>query len=275
MATITKQALEEAVRSSTTISDVARKLGKQPKGGNISALVSKCKLLGVDTQHLRGQSWAKGKSKLTADQLNTNVFVYGGKGPHKQILIRERGHKCECCDNEEWLGKQITLELDHIDGDRDNNVRDNLQLLCPNCHSYTPTWRGRNVKKGCRVSNADLKKALKETDNIKQALTVAGLAPKGANYKRAEQLLDCMYAAKQQIVEQPVAAVNEIDLSPFTREELSGLLWTYPTTTIAKMYNMTDNGVAYWARKWKLTKPSRGYWQKQTACGEIGRTQQA
>lgn len=263
------------MRDSTTFSEVARKLGKQPKGGNISALANKCRDFEIDTQHLKGQSWAKGISKLSPEHLDENVFVYGGTGSHKQILIRERGHVCERCKNEEWLGERITLELDHIDGDRQNNVRENLQLLCPNCHSYTPTWRGRNVKQGMRVSDAVLKKALIENRNIRQALVETGMAPKGGNYKRAEQLLNHIYDDEQQLDELNNQSVEEVvDLSPFTRGELEKLLWVYPTTVIAKMYNMSDNGVARWARKWSLSKPPRGYWQKRAACGEIGRTQQ-
>lgn len=275
MSMVTKQLLEDTVRNSTTFSEVARKLGKQPKGGNISALVNKCRDFEIDTRHLKGQSWAKGTSKLSTEYLDTKVFVYGGTGTHKQILIRERGHVCERCKNEEWLGERITLELDHIDGDRQNNVRENLQLLCPNCHSYTPTWRGRNVKKGTRVSDTTLKNALVETENIRQALAMVGMAPKGGNYKRADRLLDHIYADDQQQHDESLELSNEVvDLSPFTRDELEKLLWVYPTTIIAKMYNMSDNGVARWARKWNLSKPPRGYWQKQAACGEIGRTQQ-
>ena len=79
------------------------------------------------------QVWNKGK--YTAE------FSYNGFGTHKKVLIEERGHKCESCNLTEWLRKAITLELEHIDGDRKNNIKENLKLLCPNCHSYTPTWR--------------------------------------------------------------------------------------------------------------------------------------
>ena len=44
------------------------------------------------------------------------------------------------------MGEPIPLELDHIDGDRENNSRENCRLLCANCHSQTPTFRGRNAK---------------------------------------------------------------------------------------------------------------------------------
>lgn len=42
----------------------------------------------------------------------------------------------------------IPLEIDHIDGDYTNNSEDNLQLLCPNCHSLTSTYKGANKGQG-------------------------------------------------------------------------------------------------------------------------------
>jgi hypothetical protein len=51
---------------------------------------------------------------------------------------------CSECGLREWRGKRLTLEVDHKDGNPRNNVPENLRLLCPNCHSITETWRGRN-----------------------------------------------------------------------------------------------------------------------------------
>lgn len=53
----------------------------------------------------------------------------------------------ECGNDGEWNRKPITLELDHINGDRYDNRLENLRVLCPNCHSQTPTYKGRNTKK--------------------------------------------------------------------------------------------------------------------------------
>ena len=59
-------------------------------------------------------------------------------------LARERGYACECCGISEWNGKEIVLECDHKDGVRTNNKPSNLRLVCPNCHSQTDTFKGRN-----------------------------------------------------------------------------------------------------------------------------------
>lgn len=54
--------------------------------------------------------------------------------------------RCENCKNTEWLNNVIPLELHHKDGDKSNNELDNLELLCPNCHALTNTYRGKNMR---------------------------------------------------------------------------------------------------------------------------------
>jgi len=79
--------------------------------------------------------------------------ILGGKHPQYQTLklkerlitenIKER--KCEICNIKYWNGKQLTMELDHIDGDRTNHLLENLRIICPNCHSVSPHYRGANM----------------------------------------------------------------------------------------------------------------------------------
>lgn len=54
---------------------------------------------------------------------------------------------CSCGIGEIWNDKPLRLQIDHIDGDRTNNKKENLQWLCPNCHTQTDTWGVKNVSK--------------------------------------------------------------------------------------------------------------------------------
>lgn len=73
----------------------------------------------------------------------------------KTNLVSQRGHKCEICQNISWLNQPIPLQLHHIDGNSQNNDNTNLQLLCANCHSLTPNYCGRNIKKNTNVRYDD------------------------------------------------------------------------------------------------------------------------
>jgi 5-methylcytosine-specific restriction endonuclease McrA len=71
-------------------------------------------------------------------------ITYRHKRAIKTYLIYTRGHKCEECRNTTWLNKQIPLELHHKDGDITNIELSNLQLVCPNCHTLTDTYKSKN-----------------------------------------------------------------------------------------------------------------------------------
>jgi 5-methylcytosine-specific restriction endonuclease McrA len=54
---------------------------------------------------------------------------------------------CSDCGLTEWRGRPISMHIDHVNGVRDDHRLENLRMLCPNCHSQTPTYAGRNVKR--------------------------------------------------------------------------------------------------------------------------------
>jgi hypothetical protein len=68
-------------------------------------------------------------------------------GTRRVFMIRKYGIRCWICKLETWNDQQIPIELDHIDGNSDNNFESNLRLLCPNCHAQQPTHAGKNTKK--------------------------------------------------------------------------------------------------------------------------------
>ena len=115
------------------------RLGLKKSGGNYANMKRKLQLLEIDCSHWTGQAWNKGERLKDWSQ-----YTRGNRlKPH---LIAERGNQCEQCLRKQWMGKEIMLEVHHLDSDRTNNKKNNLQLLCPNCHAYTEYWRGRKNK---------------------------------------------------------------------------------------------------------------------------------
>ena len=105
----------------------------------------------------------------------------------KWLMKEGRGTTCEICGITEYLGKPLRMQLHHIDGDSKNNSRENLQFLCPNCHSQTPGWSSK--RKDTKVSDELLLKTLKESSSVEEALTKLSLVSSAGNYFRVQKLL--------------------------------------------------------------------------------------
>jgi hypothetical protein len=85
------------------------------------------------------------------------MFRPGVTRSHLRLRLLADGVKearCERCGLTEWLGEPAPLQLHHVNGDGRDNRPENLQILCPNCHSLTDTWGGRNRGRGTGVRAA-------------------------------------------------------------------------------------------------------------------------
>lgn len=71
---------------------------------------------------------------------------YGVSRYIRRYLLEKYNNSCQCCgwNKENPFTHNIPLEIHHIDGNYKNNSEDNLQLLCPNCHSLTETYKAAN-----------------------------------------------------------------------------------------------------------------------------------
>lgn len=148
-----KEDFIKAVASSTSIRQVLISLKVSPHGGNYQTANNYIKKLSLDTSHFLGKGWNKGNSpniylnRTTQDYLDNKYPIQSNK--LRLRLLREGyfEHKCYKCNNTEWNDQPIPLELEHIDGNNQNNELSNLTILCPNCHAQTLTYRGRNISK--------------------------------------------------------------------------------------------------------------------------------
>jgi len=78
----------------------------------------------------------------------------------RKYLIALYGHQCQKCALHQWLGQLIPLEVEHKDGNSENNQLNNVCLICPNCHSQTPTYKGKNRGNGRFLRRQRYKKGL-------------------------------------------------------------------------------------------------------------------
>lgn len=142
--------LRNAIKESTSLAQTLKKLNVSPCGGNYQVLKRAISFYDLDTSHFTGQLWNKGKKigarKPLKKYLNNEINITSYK--LKKRLIEEKvfDRKCSNCKRKKWLNQLIPLELDHINGNSQDNSLSNLRLLCPNCHALTPTYRGKNIK---------------------------------------------------------------------------------------------------------------------------------
>jgi hypothetical protein len=160
----TKEFLTKIVNECGSFRQVLKKIGLKEAGGNYANIKARIKNFDIDTSHFHGQVWNKGKQwskqKDISQKLVENSTYSSGlpissyKLKNQLLKLNYKNHICENCDNHEWLGNKIPLELHHVNGNKFDNRIENLKLLCPNCHALTDNYRAKNMS------------ALKETSKV-------------------------------------------------------------------------------------------------------------
>src|SRR5436305_406641 len=144
----TKEILEDAVRASRCVRDVLRYLRLKPAGGTHTHIVRRIKAFAIDTSHFLGQAANQGPFHNCGRRSTWQEILVLRQSGNRQKTHRlrralmeiGREYRCEaegCSLAGEWLGKTLVLHLNHKNGNWLDDRADNLQFLCPNCHSQT------------------------------------------------------------------------------------------------------------------------------------------
>jgi hypothetical protein len=147
------ESLSAAVARNYSIAGVLSELGCTVSGSNyrwVHRLVEKYSL---DTAHWLGEAHLRGKHHSWTPSIPLEEILVERSTYTDRMLLKRRlvaagllAYVCAVCGISDWLGRTLVLQLDHCNGVGDDNRIHNLRLLCPNCHSQTSTYCGRNAR---------------------------------------------------------------------------------------------------------------------------------
>lgn len=234
----TKEVLREAVRHSTSVAGVLRYLGIHSKSGSVWSYVKRyIEEYHLDTSHFTGRGYYIGQ--YSAFRLTPNEIFRVIDKPYREAAARLRRALIEvgvpyvcskCGQGDVWQGSSITLEVDHIDGDWRNCLRENLRFMCPNCHSQEPTSKNRRKLIVVVCPDCGIERKL---------------------YKAPSDRRCRSCAAKKCNPEKKVWPSNT---------ELERLVWAKPVSSLAIEIGVSGSAIKKRCKQLGIETPPRGFW---------------
>ena len=145
---VSNDEFQNIVQQANSYSDCLRALGLGTNGGSSTdTLKRRIAELDCDISHFgKKEKTQSPQAKYSLDEILIENSTYANISRLKERLVREGKleYKCQNCGIKEWQSKPLSLHLDHINGKNNDHRIENLRFLCPNCHSQTDTYAGRN-----------------------------------------------------------------------------------------------------------------------------------
>jgi hypothetical protein len=243
--TMPRKELENLINESSTLSSVLIKMGYVNIEGNHRTLKNRIEKENIDISSLieRGKlekiERVKGLHRLARKE-DSEIFKKDSKFSRKDLkkrIFKDNliDYVCKKCNNKgEWNGEKLVLHLEHINGTGNDNRLENLCFLCPNCHSQTSTYAGKNIK-------LTLKREKK--------LSIQRTCPKCGKEKdrQADMCRECyrIFLSTNSTVGKP------------DKETLKDLISRLPMTKVASIYGVSDSAIKKWAKKYGVFSYSK------------------
>lgn len=226
---------KDLIKNSSSVKVALSFFGLQNKGNNFKTIKKRINDMQLDISHFLTNVEASSMSRTLTEEEFKNTWLIENSDRNrthlKKYLIKFDllEYKCEKCNNTgEWMGDCISLQLEHKNGISNDNRLHNLCFLCPNCHSQTSSFAGKQNRKTnyCKCGNE--------------------------KHKLSKLCVKC-HGKNNRKIDWP-----DVD---FFKEKL----WQIPTTQLAKELGVSDKAIERHIKGLGLTKPPRGFWVKGAA----------
>lgn len=245
--------IKDIIKNSINKTDVLNKLGLKNNGGNFNTLTTFIKKNEIDISHFQNNKSTKKPVCLVRSNLDEILTLNSFKC--KSSRLKEKLYKeglkvrlCELCgQNEEWLGRRMSLILDHINGDRYDNRIENLQIVCPNCNATLSTHC-----RGLKTENTTFKNCISDgcSNKIRKH-----------NVRCIKCHLDYLEACKiekelekSDNLEKKLSQNNKILKRKVERPSLEVLLKEVDELgyrAVGRKYGVSDNSIRKWIKMYK------------------------
>jgi len=223
-----KEEMQEIANRSFNLTEFCLNLGYATKSGPLFDIIRKKILeLDIDTDHFLS------RQRTITKRTPENVFIENAtcaQSTLRKFYLKETSivYQCSLCGQPPiWKGEELTLILDHIDGNNKNNVLTNLRWVCPNCNIQLKTHGGKNAKR------------IRDQYNIKHH-NYCKTCGKEEVTNPNNNCLKCANLKSRIVKDRP------------DRDTLKILIRTTPFTTIGRQYNVSDNAIRKWCKSENL-----------------------